>query len=132
MKKLILIGSILTLSTLINLSFGQQIQHKAVKKQEVASNIAIEQPIIHNYDGSFQLIVKEGIDVIDATFDENIITSLKSSYHLFSQDFLSSIEQNRLPNEFRTIEINKNLKVVLSPSTLKTGYYKTAFITSNN
>jgi hypothetical protein len=132
MKKLILIGCALTLSTLINLSFGQQIQHKAVKKQEVSSNIAIEQPIIHNYDGSFQLIVKEGIDVIDATFDENIITSLKSSYHLFSQDFLSSIEQNRLTNEFRTIEINKNLKVVLSPRKLKTGFYKTAFITSNN
>jgi len=132
MKKLILIGCALTLSTLINLSFGQQIQHKAVKKQEVSSNIAIEQPIIHNYDGSFQFIVKAGVDVIDATFDENIITSLKSSYHLFSQDFLSSIEQNRLTNEFRTIEINKNLKVVLSPSKLKTGFYKTAFITSNN
>lgn len=132
MKKLILIGCALTLSTLINLSFGQQVQHKAIKKQELASNIALEQPIIHNYDGSFQFIVKAGIDVIDATFDENIITSLKSTYHLFSQDFLSSIEQNRLTNEFRTIEINKNLKVVLTPRTLKTGFYKTAFITSNN
>ena len=132
MKKLFLIGSALSLCTLINISFGQQVQYKAQKKQEVDSNIAIEQPTIHNYDGSFQFIVKPGIDVIDATFDENIITSLKSTYHLFSQDFLSSIEQNRLPNEFRTIEINNHLKVVLTPSNVKTGYYKTAFITSNN
>lgn len=131
MKKLILIGSALTLSTLINVSFGQQIQHKAVKKQEVASNIAIEQPVFHNFDGSFQFIVEPGVDVLDATVDENIIVTTKSIHHIFSQEFLAFANTNRLPNEQRTIIINKNLKVVLAPKNATTALFKTPFISPN-
>jgi hypothetical protein len=131
MKKLTFIVSALTLSSLINMSFGQQIQHKAAKKQEVASNIALEQPVFHNFDGSFQFIVEPGVDVLDATFDENIIVTSKSIHHFFSQEFLALIEIKRLPNEHLTIVINKNIEVVLAPKNNNTLVYKTPFISKN-
>jgi hypothetical protein len=131
MKKLFATTTLTLLVLLFNLSHAQQVQHKAIKKKEIQSYIAIDQPVMSNYNGSFQFLVAPGIDVIDATFNENIIVTTKSINHLFSKDFLAFVEENRDPNITQTKTINSNLKVIILPKSSDQPSFKTPFISKN-
>jgi hypothetical protein len=96
---------------------GQEsIQHVAVKKKEQHFFSYVEQPQFKNFDGSFLLILKPGIDWIDATTTEDFIRTSKSVEYFFTAEFLEFVELNRLDERNNRIPINNNLELEIKSS----------------
>lgn len=128
MKKILALSTSILLVLILNLSHAQQVQYRAIKKKETSFHAAIDQPIISNYDGSFQLLVSPNIYVIDAAHDLNILIQTKSENYLFTKEFLDIVEENREDNEIKTKVINNNLTLIVLPKTQANQGYKTPFV----